>query len=403
MNLSEELYILYRRAKAAMSWSVYLACSIFAVRSNKIVFSAFEGGGYGCNPRYIAEELIRRMHKDGKAYEMVWLVNDVTKKFPKEITPVKNTLWNRAYHLSTAKVWVDNARKNYGTRKRKGQFYMQTWHGQIGIKPVGKLRGKSFSRIAELVTRYDAVMEDCFLINSERCYEVFSKGFYNEPLRKTGSPRCDVLLGDRKKAKLGVRKKLNLPQNARLCMYAPTFRGGSQAKTRKVFQEEFSLDFQRLRKALERRFQGDWYILLRLHPQLSLRNVRAGLAVDRCIDISQEDDMYEYLSGIDAFLSDYSSAESEAALMGIPVFVYADDLEDYMGDRGKLLNDMHEFPFPVAKNNDELENNIRSFDEATYHKAVGDFFQRSGLLEDGRASARCVDIIEEYLTDNVVL
>ena len=89
MNLSEKLYILYRRAKAVMGWSVYLVCSIFPIRRNKIVFSAFEGGGYGCNPKYIAEELIRRMHEEGKVYEMVWLVNDVTKKFPKEITPVK--------------------------------------------------------------------------------------------------------------------------------------------------------------------------------------------------------------------------------------------------------------------------------------------------------------------------
>ena len=82
MNISEELYILYRRIKAAASWSVYLACSAFPIRKNKIVFSAFEGGGYGCNPKYIAEEIIRRMKETGKTYDLIWLVNDTDKKFP---------------------------------------------------------------------------------------------------------------------------------------------------------------------------------------------------------------------------------------------------------------------------------------------------------------------------------
>ena len=33
---------------------------IFPVKKNKVVFTAFEGdGGYCCNPRYIAEELLK--------------------------------------------------------------------------------------------------------------------------------------------------------------------------------------------------------------------------------------------------------------------------------------------------------------------------------------------------------
>ena len=60
--------------KAAASWTVYLACSIFPIKKNKIVFSAFDGGGYGCNPKYIAEEIIRRSKLSGKNFELIWLV-----------------------------------------------------------------------------------------------------------------------------------------------------------------------------------------------------------------------------------------------------------------------------------------------------------------------------------------
>ena len=400
MKISEELYILYRRLKAATSWSIYLMCSVFPIKKNKIVFSAFEGGGYGCNPKYIAEEIIYRMHKSGKSYELIWLVNDTNKKFPKEVRPVKNTLWNRAYHLSTAKVWVDNARKNYGTRKRKDQFYMQTWHGPMGVKPVGRVRGKSFTKIAAIVTQYDAKLEDCFLINSKYAFDNFRNSFYNEPLIKTGSPRCDILINDVDLQRKSIRQKLNLPPDVKLVMYAPTFRGGSQNKNRSIFQEKAGINFQMLKVSLEQRFGGQWHILLRLHPQLALLNNTMEVSDDikqMCTDISLKDDMYEYLASIDAFITDYSSASVDAAVMRIPVLVYADDLDDYINDRGHFIRDIYEFPFPVAKNNEELRNNIINFDEKKYLDTLNNFFIQEEVLEDGKASGRAVDIIEKYM------
>ncbi len=147
-DIKEEVYIYYRCIKAFLCRIVYLLIAAFCpIQQNKIVFSSFEGNGYGCNPKYIAEEIICRDKGDRKNHELVWLVDDITKEFPPEIKNVRNTLWNRAYHLSTAKIWIDNSRKKLGTRKRKGQYYFQTWHGAIGIKPEGRRRGASFSVI----------------------------------------------------------------------------------------------------------------------------------------------------------------------------------------------------------------------------------------------------------------
>ena len=400
MNLSEELYILYRRLKAVAGWLIYLLCSLAPIKKNKIVFSAFEGGGYGCNPKYIAEELIRRMNEYGEKYELVWLVNDTDKKFPKEITAVKNTLWNRAYHLSTAKIWVDNARKNYGTRKRKGQFYMQTWHGQISIKPIGRMRGKSFSKIAQLVTRYDSNLEDCFLVNSKYALEKYSNSFYNENFLMIGAPRSDILINGVQKQHENIRRELNLAADVKLVMYAPTFRGGSQNKVRSVYQEETTLDYKELKSALERRFAGEWHILLRLHPQLALRHNKMNISEEVkniCTDISFKDDLYEYLAGVDAFISDYSSAMMDAALMRIPVFTYADDLDKYIKDRGKLYRDIFSFPFSVAATNEQLINDIDNFDEEEYLKKLEDFFKTEEVMEDGKSSKRAVNIILENL------
>ena len=85
-------------------------------------------------------------------------------------------MWNRAYHLSTSKIWIDNARK-IGDKKEKGQFYIQTWHGPVGFKPVGRLRGELFSKIGELVSVADAKNINVLLSNSDWCTDKWERSF----------------------------------------------------------------------------------------------------------------------------------------------------------------------------------------------------------------------------------
>ena len=184
-------------------------------------------------------------------------------------------------------------------------------------------------------------------------------------------------------------------------MYAPTFRGGSQNIHRNVAQEKVGIDFLQLRNALTDRFGGTWYILLRLHPQLALKSER--MKVDDtfkgfCIDVSLKDDMYEYLAGVDAFISDYSSAAMDAAVMAIPIFTYVDDMDLYTKDRGKLLCDLNEFPFPIASTMENLVNIIEIFDTNFYIAKLRNFFQKEEVFEDGQASKRVIDMITKHLS-----
>ena len=82
---SEDKYIRKRRIKAKASKLLYYMFGILPIHKNKITFSAFEGAGYCCNPKYIAEGLIANQRKGDARYELVWLVNDINKEFPPEI------------------------------------------------------------------------------------------------------------------------------------------------------------------------------------------------------------------------------------------------------------------------------------------------------------------------------
>lgn len=336
-HLDEQKYISIRKRKALRESLLYYFFRIFPICPNKVTICTFEGkGGFGCNPRYIVEELSRR----NNAYRFVWLVNDLSKQFPDYVTPVKNTLWNRAYHLSTSKVWIDNYRKPYGTRKRKGQYYLQTWHGALAFKTLGLWRGEGFSRMAYLVSSNDADMTDYVICDSEWGRQVYPKGLvYNGEYLKYGSARCDILVNSREQQRVKIRERYRLPKEAKIVMFAPTFRETGQKGQRGVFVENNTLDFPRMLKNLNRRFPGEWYLFLRLHPQLAsqMDKYPLGGLEGRTVDVSQADDMCEVMAGVDVLITDYSSAAMDAGFADIPVFLYADDIEQYTENRGGLF------------------------------------------------------------------
>lgn len=396
-ELSESVYIAKRKFKAFMHSLAFYICRVFPVDHNKITMWTFEcGGGYGCSPKYVAEEILKRNREGKTNYKIVWLLNDTGKEFPCEIQKIKNTLWNRAYHLSTAGTWISNTRCFYGTKKRKKQRYIQTWHATICIKPIGKYRGNLFPKMAYLVSAYDSKLIDYVLSGSVWCDHMYRDGLiYDGEIVRTGTPRCDVLFNQRNEKYQQMRREYQLPENAKIMLYAPTFRGGSQNKSRSVNSEEATVDFGGLIDALQERFGGTWYVFLRLHPQLAakMEKLKTREISGRLIDVTQRPDMNEIIAGSDAFLTDYSSAIFEANMIAVPGFIYADDLEEYIADRGDLFFDMYKLPFPVARNNEELLKNIRQFDEEEYKRKTEKFMEEVGMVEDGKASERVVGLI----------
>lgn len=414
--MTEKQYIRYRKFKAYLNSLCFFMCRLFPIKRNLISVCTFEGkGGFGCNPKYVVQE----MHKQNPDYEFVWFVNDMNKEFPEYIKKVPNTLWSRAYWLSRSKVWIDNYRKPYGTVKRKGQYYLNVNHYTIGIKCTGLWRGAGFSEMAYLVSKNDSDMIDGLVIDSKWCEDVSPKGLvYDGAYVKTGAPRCDILFGDRKAQKKAFREKHGLPEDAKVVMYAPTFREGAKDGKRFVFSEVWTIDFERLISNLNKKFGGEWYLCVRVHPQLAptFEDYKNPKLEGRIINESQADDMYEILAGMDAYITDYSSACFEAGFTKMPVFLYADDVQKYAKDRGQLMWNLvtdarraignnkditPEFdlkmPFSLAHDNQELEKDILEFDVALYEKNLDDMYEHMGLVFTGDASGEIAAEIAHYI------
>ena len=94
--------------------------------------------GYGDNARYVAEELIDRKCAGRDAVmELIFITNhpgQVPENLP--IRALKTNSPAAVLALARAAVWVENNRKEAYIRKRRGQYYIQLWHGGIALKKI---------------------------------------------------------------------------------------------------------------------------------------------------------------------------------------------------------------------------------------------------------------------------
>ena len=127
-SLIRGLYSIWRKAMHLLRKIMSILMLVFPVNRTKVVITSHYGKGYGDNAKYIVEELVRRHNK----YDIVWLLNKElygSVCFPDYIRTVKYGSLRALFELATAKIWIDNCRKEFYPIKRKSQFYIQTWHG----------------------------------------------------------------------------------------------------------------------------------------------------------------------------------------------------------------------------------------------------------------------------------
>lgn len=108
-----------------IEWFYYLP-----FKKNKIVFIKGNGDGYGCNLKYVAEEII----KQNLPYDLVWLVNYKSEPIPKQIRKVKFNRIKAIYELATAHVVINNTKSLIRVKKKDNQKFIYIPHGQPGCK-----------------------------------------------------------------------------------------------------------------------------------------------------------------------------------------------------------------------------------------------------------------------------
>ena len=364
----------------------YRLCAVFPIQRNKIFVVNYYGRGYGDNAKYIVEALL----KQNKHYEIVWSLKNMAEKLPEGVKKVKSNSLKAIFHEATSKVWIDNCRKSELVRKRKDQFYIQTWHGGGAQK---KCELDVIDKLAEGYVKnatHDSQIIDLMISESRFMTDLYHRSFwYNGPVYECGYPRYDILLKHDEELIAKVHNYFGIDSDKELVLYAPTFRVDCSFRA-------YNIDFDRLRANLDKRFNKEHVILVHLHPNVA--NVEGGISYDGTTVINSTfyPDTQELIAASSILIGDYSSINYDFSLQHKPVFRYVSDLEEYRNDRD-LYFSFDEYPHPYAQSNDELEQLILNFDAEDYLKTLNGFFDKLGSVIQEGASERIADLISDYM------
>lgn len=362
---------------------------IFPIKKNKIVICNFYGRGYGDNGKYIVEEIL----KENKDYDVVWLLRKEFREnsgLPTNIRTVKYGSIKSIYEITTAKLWIDNCRSSFFLFKRNPQFYIQTWHGGLGLKKIEADAIHSLSNRYIKYAKRDSTLADIFISNSQHLSDIYKRAFwYNGKILECGYPKNDILFSDKRVYRESVRAEYNLKRNTKILLYAPTFKNNFD-------KNSYNIDVLKILDNLNKKDEGDWVFMARLHPNID-SDVFSSIFPKSVIDATAFSDMQELVLGIDTLITDYSSCMFDSAIAGIPTFIYASDIKSYMDERGFYFS-LNELPFPLAENTQQLISNISSFSYEDYLSNLNYFYKKVGLYDKGNASKRVLELIDSVIT-----
>lgn len=367
--------------KKLVVWVLLLPLRLLPVKRNRVLLNNGLSHNYSDNPKAVAE-CLRKDYPE--CFEIIFAV-DAPKKYPflrgKGIKAVKFHSPEYFYYAMTAAVYLTNNGGYSYLPRRKKRLVIETWHGGGAYKKVGICEYKN-EKIGRFELKLAAKNIDVFLSTSKCSTDMYSEYFLlpRSVFWEIGMPRNDDLVHGYVGEREEIRSRLGLSGDERLVLFAPTFRrlNGTEAPA-SVF---YGIDPACVCAALQTKFAGTWRFAFRSHP--GIRN-RDGMPVKEGLDVSDYEDMQELLRAADVLITDFSSSIWDFMLTNRPIFLFAVDFDRYL-QTTDVYTSISEWPFPKARDNAELEENILSFDEKQYAKDCARHYAEMGGCETGEAA-----------------
>ncbi|EMY35718.1 teichoic acid synthase [Arthrobacter crystallopoietes BAB-32] len=393
------------KAKKAVATELSARARRQPIRRGTVLYESFSGNGMLCNPEAVFQSLL-----DNPEYahlQHIWVLSSLQdyEGTIKRYAGNRNVRFVRygstEYYdaLATSEYLFNNATFPWQFSKRRGQTYINTWHG-TPLKKMGyHIEGggpdtrniiRNFVQADYLVSANSFMTEQMYLDG----YKL--RNLYRGKILETGYPRIDRQnLSETQKVGLyEVLSQHGIHDDGReVILYAPTWKGDS-------FYEP-SNDAAILHRTivdLEKKIDTTRYrILLKIHQVVykaaSKNRDLAGYLVPNDIPTNT------ILGITDILVTDYSSIFYDFLATGRPVLFHIPDLNRYSANRG-LYVQPEQLPGPLSTDSDELASSISrlgageaSGDEGhvdeKYEKARRDYTS----LEDGSSTERLINAV----------
>ncbi|MCQ2437595.1 MAG: CDP-glycerol glycerophosphotransferase family protein [Clostridia bacterium] len=368
-----------RVSRMALGRSYMSLCRLFGgIHKKRVFVSSFQGNAYSDSPRFISEAL----HAIAPDAEIVWQLSanaDMT-DVPDYVRIVRPHSAAALRELSTCGAIVDNFNRPFHLLKFKGQYLVETWHGDRGFK-------KMMYDMNDGLKYPDYRQMDLAVAGSDFGVSTFRTAYrYEGEVLKGGMPRNDCLVNRDMKGAERARLRLGLPEGTKVLLYAPTFR---DTDTDVALKANFDPD--RAVQLLEQSTGEKWIVITRAHE----RNTGVDAGRSGAIDCTKYPEMSDLLLLADLLITDYSSSAGDYILLDRPVILYQPDLDRFMRNDREMYFDLRTCPYTRAESEAELEKMLADFGSVSADQsAVRAFY---GVSETGRSAEAVAERIAAHI------
>lgn len=390
------------KARKFVRSETYAANRALPLREGVVFYESFSGNGMLCNPEAIFHYLLEA--KEYAHLKHVWTLasfeeyREVIDKFRDDsrVSFVEQESPQYFEALARSQYVINNSTFPWAFSKRKGQVYVNTWHGTplklMGYDIPGG--GPNTRNIIRNFVQADYLISPNAFTTEQMYYTAYKlRNIFEGKILEAGYPRIDrqwLSEQDRQNvwAELSAR---GIPDDGRsIILYAPTWKGASFYNPTNDAQNLLST-VQRLEGQLD---STKYRVLLKIHqrvydaakdtPGLGKYLVPNGLPANQVLGLAS------------ILVTDYSSVFYDFLATRRPIVFFTPDADEYQGGRG-LYRGLSELPGPIAVNEDELAHHVNGYCtelEAGRNGTVADGYDddvRNFVpLDDGNATERVV-------------
>ena len=388
---------LYKATKGLVVLFYRLMCRILPVKRNRIVFDSSLGKSYAGNPKHIYEYLVANGY-DTK-WDCIWFYETEKYNIPGMSRQVQYGRMRYLYYMATAKVWVFDTRQPEWLVRRRGTYYIQTWHGT----PLKKLALEDVFMVGEsdIETYKEHFVKnvktwDYLISQNHFSTETFRRAFdFQKEMLEIGYPRNDILFRENTPEDIRrYRKKLGLPLDKKIILYAPTWRDDEFSDDNK-YEFRPQISFEKLRQEL-----SDDYIMVVKYHYLIMDAVDWSPYQGFIYHFDQSRDIAELFLVSDILITDYSSVMFDFSILRRPIFFFAYDLYKYKNElRGFYFSYKQEMPGPISSTTEQLVEDIRNYDASLYEEKYKKFTEKYNSVDDGNASRHVGKLIYSLIPE----
>lgn len=360
------------------------------IQNKKAVFCNISGKSYGDNPRAITEEILRQ----GLNWDLVWLLNK-EENLPPQVRQVIYGSPQAKRELATAKMWVFSNRNVSHPHKRRGQKYLQAWHGGgVLVKRIEGMAMDTLSPSYISAAKEDGRISDYILSSDSIRTQVIRDYFWIGPqtqILEFGTPKDDIFFQqeEMQRRRKEIRQQYGIDDQTYVILYMPTFRNDLKS-------DAYTLDYERVLQAFREVFQTECCLFLRLHPLVPPEAVDCN-GLKGVVNVSAYPEANDLFAAADCAISDYTSSPiTKMPMLHKPSFIFASDYEDYKESRG-LTEYYAQLPIPICETNEQLLQQIRNYNPDTYFATWDEYYREHPSFECGQASYRTVELMKTIM------